>query len=258
VTFRGWIRPPRVTNRHRSATGRPHKRPRLVARSRPFLSVREHLEFSPELRDQAWQRFRVKDGEKGPMVWEVKHVWFYPNGEDDLPMEPMHLIVARNVLEPDVLKFFIAEAPQDTRLTVLLHVAFSRWRVERSFEDQKTELGFDHFEGRSYIGLMRHQTITALTHLFLSRVHQEWRGEKPGVDSLPNSHGCLGPGSILVVDAHGSEQADRASRPHHLRHTESQSPLAKESPQTHPEEIAKHRGHHQRSAKMRMEKYLAL
>src|SRR6266404_23478 len=37
VTFRGWIRPPRVTNRRRSATGRPRKRPRLVARSRPFL-----------------------------------------------------------------------------------------------------------------------------------------------------------------------------------------------------------------------------
>jgi SRSO17 transposase len=34
-------------------------------------------------------------------------------------------------------------------------VAFSRWRVERCFEDQKTELGFDHFEGRSYRGLIR-------------------------------------------------------------------------------------------------------
>lgn len=187
VTFRGWIRPPRTTHRRRGRTGRPRTNPRLVAGSRPFLTVREHLDHSPELRDQPWQRFRVKDGEKGPMVWEVKRVWFFPNGEDDLPLAPLHLIVARSVLEPDVLKFFAADAPQDTPLTVLLHVAFSRWRVERSFEDQKTELGFDHFEGRSYIGLMRHQTITALTHLFLSRVHQAWRGEKPGIDSLPNS-----------------------------------------------------------------------
>ena len=62
----------------------------------------------------------------------------------------------------------------------LLLVAFSRWHVERCFEDQKTELGFDHFEGRCYLGLKRHQAIAAVTHLFLARVQQELRGEKPG------------------------------------------------------------------------------
>ncbi len=45
------------------------------------------------------------------MVWEAKHVWFYPNGTDNLPMSPMLLVVARSVLEPDVVKFFIAGAP---------------------------------------------------------------------------------------------------------------------------------------------------
>jgi SRSO17 transposase len=258
VTFTGWIQPPRVTSRRRWPTGRPHKGLRLVAGSRPFRAVRQHLEHSPELRDQAWQRFRVKDGEKGPMVWEVKHVWFYPNGEDDLPLAPMHLMVARSVLEPNVLKFFIADAPQDTPLTELLHVAFSRWRVERSFEDQKTELGFDHFEGRSYTGLMRHQTITALTHLFLSRVHQEWRGEKSGVDGLPNSHGDLGAGSILVAVALGGRPVDRARRPNHPRHAGPQSPLAEEPPQAHPAEITNLRRHHHPSAQMRMATTLAL
>ena len=81
-----------------------------------------------------------------------------------MPQEGAPLIVARNVLEPEKVKFFVAHAPRETALGVLLLVAFSRWRVERYFEDEKTELGFDHFEGRSYVGLMRHQTITALTH----------------------------------------------------------------------------------------------
>ena len=258
VTFRGWIRPPRTTHRRRGRTGRPRTNPRLVAGSRPFLTVREHLDHSPELRDQPWQRFRVKDGEKGPMVWEVKRVWFFPNGEDDLPLAPLHLIVARSVLEPDVLKFFAADAPQDTPLTVLLHVAFSRWRVERSFEDQKTELGFDHFEGRSYIGLMRHQTITALTHLFLSRVHQAWRGEKPGIDSLPNSRGRLGVGPVVVAHPRCGQSVDRACRSNHPRHAGPQSPFAEEPPQAHPAEITNHRRHHQQSANVRMETKLAL
>jgi SRSO17 transposase len=252
VTFTGWIRPPRVTNRRRSRHGRPPKTARVVAGSRPFLSVRQHLEHNPELRDRDWQRFRVKDGEKGPMVWEVKHVWFYPNGADNLPLEPLHLIVTRNVLEPETLKFFVLDAPQDRPLTELLHVAFSRWRVERCFEDQKTELGFDHFEGRSYIGLMRHQIITALTHLFLSQVHQKWRGGKSGVDSVPGSHGGLGPGSILVVHRRCRETTSRPHSTDHPQHPTSQSPLAKKPPQTNPAKITQNRHHNRSTTHLRM------
>lgn len=244
VTFRGWIRPPRVTHRRRTARGRPRRSARLIAGSQPFRSVREHLEQSPLLRDQTWQRFRVKDGEKGPMVWEVKHVWFYPNGEDNLPMAPLHLIVARNVLEPSVLKFFAADAPLETPLTILLHVGFSRWRVERSFEDQKTELGFDHFEGRSYVALMRHQIITALSHLFLSRVHLEWRGEKIGANGLSNSDGsiCLNP--ILLALTHRRSKADPTCRPHHPTNAGSKGTLSKEPSQENPAKITKHRHTH--------------
>lgn len=258
VTFRGWIRPPRVVARRRSRVGRPRTKARVAAGSRPFLTVREHLESSPELRDQAWHRFRVKDGEKGPMVWEAKHVWFYPNGPDDVPLAPLHLIVARSVFEPEKIKFFVADAPRDTPLTVLLHVAFSRWRVERSFEDQKTELGFDHFEGRSYIGLMRHQTITALTHLFLSRVQQQWRGKKPGADGLPGSHGGLGLGAVLVAVPNRGPSTDRACGANHPRNPGSQGPLAEEPPQTHPAKTTKYRRHSQPPAKVRMAKELAL
>jgi SRSO17 transposase len=258
VTFTGWIRPPRVTARRRSRVGRPPAAARLVAGSRPFLAVRDHLEHSCELRDQPWQRFRVKDGEKGPMVWEVKHAWFYPNGTDNLPMAPLHLIVARSVLEPEKIKFFVADAPRDTPLTILLHVAFSRWRVERCFEDQKTELGFDHFEGRSYIGLMRHQIVTALTHLFLSRVRQEWGEKESGVDRLPNPHGgqCVGAG--LVAARHRRPTHARTGRADHSRHAVAQSSCAEEPPQAHTTKIAGPGDQHQPPAALRLEKELAL
>jgi SRSO17 transposase len=259
VTFTGWVRPPRVTTRRRGqGGGRKRKTPRLIAGSRPFLSVQDHWKYSPELAEQPWQRFRVKDGEKGPMVWEVKHVWFYPNGEDNVPLAPLHLIVARSVLEPEVVKYFVADAPQETSLAVLLHVAFSRWRVERSFEDQKTELGFDHFEGRSYVGLMRHQTITALTHLFLSRVHQEWRGKKSGADRVPDSHSGGGPGPILVVPALRRPATAPARRENHPRHATTQRPLSQEPSQTHPAKTARHRRYPRILTKVRMEEHLAL
>lgn len=37
-------------------------------------------------------------------------------------------------------------------LKVLLAVGFSRWRIERLFEDSKQEVGLDHFEMRNYPG----------------------------------------------------------------------------------------------------------
>jgi len=254
VTFTGWITPPRVTCRAtwRRRGGRPRKTPRLIAGSRPALSVADHLKYSPELRDQPWQAWHVKEGEKGPMVWEVKHVWFYPKGADDLPLEPMHLIVARSVLEPEKIKFFVAHAPRETPLKVLLCVAFSRWHVERCFEDQKTELGFDHFEGRSYVGLIRHQTITALTHLFLSRVHQEWRGEKSGTDRLPGPHRSRSIGPVVVADGESSDLHPAARRRHHHRHPGPQSPLPQEPPQTHPPSPQRPRHPHPSPAKMRV------
>ena len=85
--------------------------------------------------------------------------------------------MARNVNDWTEVKYFLSNAPAETPLDELLLVAFSRWHVERCFEDQKTELGFDHFEGRSYLGLKRHQTVTAVTHLFLAEVRSEL-GEK--------------------------------------------------------------------------------
>jgi SRSO17 transposase len=253
VTFTGWITPPRITNRAlRRRRGRPRKTPRLIAGSPPALSVADHLKSSPELCDQPWKAWHVKDGEKGPMVWEVKHVWFYPKGTNELPLEPMHLIVARSVLEPEKIKFFVAAAPRETPLKVLLCVAFSRWHVERCFEDQKTELGFDHFEGRSYVGLTRHQTITALTHLFLSRVHQEWRGEKSGADGLPGPHGSRRLGPIVVAHGKSSDLPPAARGRHHHRHPGPQSPLTKEPPQTHSPPPPCSRPLHPSPAKMRL------
>jgi len=260
VTFAGWVQPPQVTSRsdRQPGRGRPRKTPRCVPSSAPSQSVREHLQSSPELRDQPWQAFHVKDGEKGPLVWEVKHVWFYPHDGAGLPLEPVHLIVARNVLDPEKIKYFIAHAPRETPLTVLLHVAFSRWRVERCFEDQKTELGFDHFEGQSYVGLMRHQIITAVTHLFLSRVHQQRRKKKSGVDRVSGADGGRGSGSIGVADRQSQDEPlDSRCRSHH-QNADSQLALSPQPSQTNPPTLARPRHQNYHPAQMRLGKKLAL
>jgi hypothetical protein len=139
---------------------------------------------TPAFRDQSWQRWRVKEGEKGPVVWACKSAALTVKDDHGLPAGPWRLIIARNGLNTQEMKFFISNAEEATGVGTLLKVAFSRWRVERCFEDQKSALGLDQFEGRRYLGLKRHLIVTSLSYLFLARVRREW-GEKSGADDLP-------------------------------------------------------------------------
>jgi SRSO17 transposase len=202
VSTFGWLEPPRVVTRpfHRHGRGRGRKVPRLASGSPPARRV-DDLAEGRKLRGQPWQRWRIKDGEKGPIVWEVKHCTFYPKGDDGLPGAAMHLIIARNVLDPEEVKYFLSNAPAGTPLKTSLRVAFSRWRVERCFEDHKGEVGLDHYEGRRYLGLKRHLIISAVSYLFLARMRQRFGGEKSGADGVPGAFGLGGVDPVLVAGA---------------------------------------------------------
>ena len=259
-SFRGWLERPRVVTRpfHRNGRGRGRKVPRLASGSPPARRVDQLLD-DPRLRDQLWQRFRVKDGEKGPMVWECKHVMLTVKGADGLPGETLHLLVARNVLEPDELKFFVSNAPAETGVGTLLLVAFSRWRVERCFEDHKSEIGLDQYEGRRYLGLKRHLLLSAVSYLFLARVRQEWVGEKTGADGLPTAHRDVRCRPILgvVVTPSEADDACQGREEDHLGATP-QRPGSKEPRKTDPAETARTRHQAHRTAKMLLGHDLAL
>jgi SRSO17 transposase len=156
------------------------RQPKLVAGQHgPRLGKNTHgsqvadlAKFSLNFAWQPWQAFHIKDGTKGPVVWEVKTAPIYLKDSAGLPTQAHWLIVARNALDHSEIKYFVSNAAPDAPLKQLLHVAFSRWHVERCFEDEKTELGMDHFEVRTYRAMMRHLALTAVSHLFVARVHQ--------------------------------------------------------------------------------------
>ncbi len=60
-------------------------------------------------------------------------------------------------------------------------------------------MGLDHFEGRKYQSMKRHMILTTVSHLFLAQMHQELRGEKPGVDGVPGANGNVVVGEELVA-----------------------------------------------------------
>lgn len=117
-------------------------------------------------------------------MWEVKTVPCWTPGSQGA-IGPQWLVVARNALHPEELKYFISDAAPGVPLEVILHVAFGRWPVERCLQDEKSELGLSHFEARRYPAIKRHLLITQVSHLFLARQTQRLRGEKSGGDLAP-------------------------------------------------------------------------
>lgn len=238
ATFTGWlVKPSLLQNEPYRGLGRPRRFPRLAAGDRSAGSVRNLLRYSSILRKIPWERFHVKDTTKGPMVWEAKATRFSLK-RDGLPSRPHWLIVARNVTCPDQIKYFVSNAPAGTPLEVLLHVAFSRWHVERCFQDEKDKLGLSHFEVRNYRSLRRHLIVTAISHLFLARVHQEWRGEKSGVDRLPTSHGHLGAGAVLVAHRAGATKVPEPNSAHHHPDTRTTRPIPAQPRQEEAQTVA--------------------
>jgi len=207
-TFHGWLKRPAVLQKQPPC---PHKRgpkprvPRLKRKNLPTIEARNMVRYCDEFREQPWGKFHVKDTTKGPEVWEAKAAPIFLK-RDALPTWSHWLIVARNVLNPDEMKFFVSNAPAGTPLEVMLHVAFQRFHVEQCFQEEKDELGMDHFEVRNYLSLKRHLLLTAVSHLFLAKVRQKWRGEKSGSDGLPTAPGGRGAGAFAVADRPGSHE----------------------------------------------------
>jgi len=178
VDFHGWVRQPHVLRKGPETghgRGRPKKYPRL-ARGIHSSEVRTLVKYSPVFRKQSWQRYRVKDTDKGPEVWEVKWAVFWRKGESGLPGRRHCLIAARKVLTGE-MKYFVANrVPGEGGVTLrwLLRVAFGRWPVERCFREAKDELGLDHYQVRGWRCVHRHFYVTQVSHLFCARIRQQY------------------------------------------------------------------------------------
>jgi SRSO17 transposase len=139
-------------------------------------------------RGQAWRTVQLARQTLGPQTWKIKAAQVHLQRDGKPTDRTYWLIVARNV-QTDEVKHFVSNAPPHTDLEKLLRVAFCRWNVEHAFRLVKTEIGFGHFEGRSWLGLLRHMLLCQAMMLFVSEQTTRLRGEKSRPD-----HGADGQG----------------------------------------------------------------
>lgn len=110
----------------------------------------------------AWHRIRWGQGTNGPLEARFAAV------RVQIPKSrSQRWLLCQESLVDGERQYYFSNLPPDTPLKTLVRIARSRWAIEVQYRDLKTELGLDHFEGRSYPGWTHHAVLAAMTFTFL-------------------------------------------------------------------------------------------
>jgi SRSO17 transposase len=130
-----------------------------------------------------WQTHKIAEGEKGPMVAAFARLRVYLSA--DRTPESERWLLLRNDANCKI-KYALSNAPEETTMKELVRVSGARWPIERCFQEDKSELGLDHYEHRSWTAWHRHMRLVFLAQLFLLRLQIKFK-KNAGVDLAPGA-----------------------------------------------------------------------
>lgn len=121
------------------------------------------------------RRFRLARATTNDRVWRAVAYSVRAGGHD-------YTLVAAISEATGEVKYLVTNATA-APVARILAVAFRRAAIEHSFRVAKTEAGLAHYEGRQYVGLLRHLILSLVVLGFVSLHTDRLRGEKrPGDD----------------------------------------------------------------------------
>lgn len=131
-----------------------------------------------------WQAYHIKDTGKGPVVWRARALRVRVTSEELKAGKECWLVAAENTVDKET-KFFLSNASRVASVAAMLRVAFSRWGIERCFQDGKGEVGMGQFEARRYQAVIRHLILSMVSLYFLMEQSRRLRGKKPVLEPVP-------------------------------------------------------------------------
>ena len=159
--------------------GRGRKPTRLRLRNPEQKSQRVDA-LAQQLPAKAWVRAKIKEGTKGPLVCDFACLRVV-EVRDGLPGPESWLIIRRNIADPTEIKYYFSNAPADIDPLELVRISGMRWPIEIIFRAGKVEVGFDHYELRSWLGWHHHMFFAFLAHLFLVRMRIFFKQRAPAL-----------------------------------------------------------------------------
>ena len=158
-------------------TGRPRK-----------YRIPDQLALSAEaaLVDEKWRKINWRRGTKGRLtcLFATRRVRVADGHKHRLadgrmqcmPGDEVRLIGERRSTGEQ--KYYVSNLPADVSLRTLAAATKARWVCEQAHQQTKEELGLDHFEGRSWVGLHRHALMTMIAYAFLQSRRLKAAGRK--------------------------------------------------------------------------------
>jgi SRSO17 transposase len=117
-----------------------------------------------------WRRVSWRHGTNAPRAARFDACRVTPAHDRQQTLAPEVWLLCERSLDGSYDdKFFLIHLPRRSRLVRLVTLAHERWAIEQQYQQLKTELGLDHFEGRTYPGWNRHVALTAVAYAFLQR-----------------------------------------------------------------------------------------
>jgi SRSO17 transposase len=117
-----------------------------------------------------WRRIRWRN-RRGARAWAVEcaAIRVTPALDHRHPrlLPEVWLLAEREPEIPTQLRFYYVHLPPTASLRQIVRLAHQRWAIEQQYQELKTELGLDHFEGRTWPGWHHHVVLTAMAYNFL-------------------------------------------------------------------------------------------
>lgn len=157
---------------------RPSLRPRLRRRllgsaaTRVDLGTQRALSVAAVaawLPDRAWRTISWRNGTHKPRRARFAALRVTPAaGWRAGRLHPEVWLLCEREADGDVKSYFVHLSPHAS-LRALVTLAHQRWAIEQQYQELKSELGLDHFEGRTYPGWQHHVVLTAVAHAYIQR-----------------------------------------------------------------------------------------
>jgi SRSO17 transposase len=128
-------------------------------------------ELAKRLPAQAWETVTWREGGKGPLrsrFAAVRATAAHGYEQSKKKEEESWAIIEwpEEALEPE--NFYLSSLGADTSIEELVYIAKIRWYIEQNYQQLKTELGMDQFEGRTFQGWHHHVTLALMAFAFLT------------------------------------------------------------------------------------------
>jgi SRSO17 transposase len=134
-----------------------HTRVRIVGSDGSVSHTMRVDEVAEVIGAGAFRKVTWRAGTRRKLVSRFAAIRVRPVSEDQADgAEEQWLVVERPKRNEPAEHYVLTTLPSRYTRKQLVRRIKQRWRIERTYEDMKGELGLDHFEGRSYPGWQHH------------------------------------------------------------------------------------------------------